>query len=90
MVRFGDVPVLAKETAHIAASSSHAEDARAGKEMIERLFLDGINLESGGSAVAEIVEFSLLIDPNEAEAGLTRADVAVARTQVAVCAIASF
>jgi hypothetical protein len=35
--------------------------------MIEGLFLDGVNLESGGSAVAEVEEFSVLIDTDEAE-----------------------
>lgn len=64
---FGNVPVLAEEAAHIAARSAHAEDAGAGQEMIEGLFLDGVNLESGGSAVAEVEEFSVLIDTDEAE-----------------------
>jgi hypothetical protein len=64
---FGNVPVLAEEAAHIAARSAHAEDAGAGQEMIEGLFLDGVNLESGGSAVAEVEEFSVLIDADEAE-----------------------
>ena len=43
VARFGDVPVLAKKTAHVAAGGSHAEDARAGKKMIERFFFDGID-----------------------------------------------
>jgi len=52
--------------------------------MAEGLFLDGINLESGGGGVAEAEEFAALIDANEAEARLAGADVAVARAEVAV------
>ena len=90
VVGFGDVPVLAEEAAHVAASSAHAEDAGAGKEMIEWLFLDRVNLESGGSAIAEVEEFSILIDADEAETGLAVTDVAVARAKIAMHAITWF
>ena len=90
VVGFGDVPVLAEEAAHVAASSAHAEDAGTGKEMIEWLFLDRVNLESGGSAIAEVEEFSILIDTDEAETGLAVTDVAVARTKIAMHAITWF
>src|SRR5208337_3322166 len=52
LMGFGDVPILAEEAAHVAAGGAYAEDFRAGEEMAEGLFLDGIDLESGGSAVA--------------------------------------
>jgi len=52
--------------------------------MAEGLFFDGIDLESGGRSVAEAVEFAILIDADETEARLAGADVAVARTQIAV------
>ena len=81
---FGDVPILAEEAAHIAASSAQAEDARAGEEMVEGLFFDGIDLERGGRGVAEREEFAVLIDTDEAETGLAVADVAVAGAEIAV------
>ena len=77
---FGDIPILAKEAAHIAAGGAHAEDTGAGQEMIQGLLLDRVNLESGGSTVAEIEELSILVDADEAEARLAVANVAVART----------
>jgi len=52
--------------------------------MAEGLFFDGIDLESGRRGVAEAEEFAALVDADEAEAGLAGADVAVARTEVAV------
>jgi hypothetical protein len=80
VVGLGNVPVLAEEAAHIAASGAHAEDAGAGQEMIKGLLLNGVDLDSGGSAIAEIEELSILVDTDEAEAGLPVANVAVART----------
>src|SRR5882672_2466631 len=82
--RFGNVPVLAKKAAHVAARRAHAEDARARQKMAQRFFLDGINLQCGRRAVSQTVEFSALIHSNEAKARLAGPDVAVARTEVAV------
>jgi hypothetical protein len=90
LVGFGDVPVLAEEAAHVAAGGAHAEDARAGEEMVERLFFDGVDLECGGRGVAEAVEFAVLIGAYVAETGLAVADVAVARTEVTVDAVVGF
>jgi hypothetical protein len=87
---FGNIPVLAEEAAHVASGRAHAEDARAGQEMIEGLFLDGINLQSGGSAVAEAVEFAVAIDADEAKAGLSGMNVAMAGTEIAVDFAAGF
>ena len=87
---FGDVPILAEETTHVAAGGAHAEDARAGKKMIEGLFLDGIDLEGGGRSVAEAVEFAVLVGADVTEAGLAVADVAMARAEVAVNAVIGF
>src|SRR5690348_7486077 len=52
--------------------------------MIQRLFFDGINLNRSGRSVAEAVKFSAFVDADETEAGLARADVAVARAEEAV------
>src|SRR5713226_9164031 len=80
----GNVPVLAEEAAHIAPGGAHAEDTRSRQEMIQRLFLDGINLQRGGRAIAQAVELSAFIDANETESRLSRVDVAMARTKIAV------
>jgi len=84
LMGFRDVPILTEEAAHVASGGADAEDFCAGKEMAEGLFFDGINLESGRRGVAKAEEFAVLIDADETEAGLTGADVAVARTEVAV------
>ena len=84
LMGFGDVPILAEEAAHVASGGADAEDPRAGEKMAEGLFFDGIDLESGRRGVAEAEEFAALVDADEAEAGLAGADVAVARTEVAV------
>jgi len=90
LMGFGDVPILAEEATHVASSGADAEDFRAGEEMAERLFLNGINLESGGGGVAEAEEFAVLIDADKTEAGLAGADVAVARAEEAVEAAVGF
>src|SRR6516164_303316 len=46
--RFGNVPVLAKKAAHVAACRAHAENTCARQKMIQGLFLDGIDLQSSG------------------------------------------
>src|SRR5260370_41756549 len=80
----GNVPVLAEEAAHIAARCAHAEDACAGQEVIQGFLLDGIDLQRGGRAIAQAVELSAFIDANETESRLSRIDVAMARTKIAV------
>ena len=89
-VGFGDVPILAKETAHVATGGAHAEDTRARKEMVERFFFDGVDLKSGGRSVAESVELAVLVGTNVAETGLAVADMAVARAKVTVDSIVGF
>src|SRR5216684_1072092 len=52
--------------------------------MIQRLLFDGINLQRGRRAVSQAIEFSVLIDADEAESRLTRPNVAMAGTKIAV------
>src|SRR5712691_5922911 len=52
--------------------------------MVERLFLDGIDLQRGGRGVAQAVELPSLIHTNETETGLPFADVAMPRAEIAV------
>src|SRR5258708_31340114 len=76
--RFRDVPVLAEKTSHIASRGAHAEHAGSRKKMIQRFFLNGIDLQSRRRAVTQVVKLAVLIDPNEAEASLTRTNMAMA------------
>ena len=82
--RFRDVPILAKKTAHIAASGTERKYSRAGKEMIERFFLDGIDLQRCRRSVPETIKFSALINANETETRLALSDVAMPRAKIAV------
>src|SRR5258708_39850499 len=76
--RFRDVPVLAEKTSHVAPRGAHAEHAGSRKEMIQRFFLDRIDLQRRRRAVTQVVELAVLIDPNEAKASLTRPNMAMA------------
>ena len=82
--RLGNIPVLAEEAAHVAAGGAHGKNLCARQEMVQRLLLDGINLNGGGRGVSQAVEFSALIDADEAEAGLTLSNVAVPRAEIAM------
>ncbi len=88
LARFGDVPVLAKKAAHVAAGGSHAEDARAGKKMIERFLFDRIDLQRGGRTVPEAEKFSAAIHADKTETGLPVMNAAMARAKKTVNAIA--
>ena len=57
---------------------------RSGKEVVEWLFLDGIDSYGSGPAIAKLHEPVLLILADETETVLTIADVAVSRAEVAV------
>src|ERR1700732_3094527 len=81
---FRYVPVLAEEAAHVASGRAHREDPRARKKMVERLFLDGVDLQRGRTGVAEAVELAAPSRANEAESGLPVADVTMPRTEIAV------
>ena len=89
VARFGDVPVLAKKAAHVAAGGSHAEDARAGKKMIERFFFDRIDLQRRGRTVTEAEKFSAAIHADKTETGLPVMDAAMTRAKETVNARAS-
>src|SRR5258708_29427497 len=82
--RFRDVPVLAEKTSHVAPRGAHAEHAGSRKEMIQRFFLDRIDLQRRRRAVTQVVELAVLIDPNEAKASLTRTNMAMAGAQEAM------
>src|SRR3989441_12915075 len=58
--------------------------------MIERFLFHRIDLQRGGGGVAQAVEFSALVDADEAEAALPIADVAMPRAQIAMDLVARF
>jgi hypothetical protein len=58
--------------------------------MIQWLFFDGVDLQRGGRAVTEVIEFSVLIDTDEAESGLAGMDVAMPGAEKAMNATAGF
>src|SRR5258708_14733752 len=76
-----DVPVLGEKTSHVAPRGADAEHAGSRKEMIQRFFLDRIDLQRRRRAVTQVVELAVLIDPNEAKASLTRTNMAMAGTE---------
>src|SRR5260370_14927468 len=82
--RFRDVPVLTEEAAHVAARRAHAENARTRQKVIQRLLFDGVYLQCGRRAVSQAIEFSVLIDADEAKSRLAGPDVAIPRTEIAV------
>src|SRR5439155_9153817 len=80
-LRLADVPVLAELAAEVAARRPEGEDARAGKEVVERLLLDGIDGEAGRAPVARAPQLSAPILADVAEARLPLADETVARAE---------
>src|SRR5437879_3860455 len=58
--------------------------------MIERLLFHRVDLQRGEGGVAQAVEFSALVDADEAEAALPIADVAMPRTEIAMHLVARF
>src|SRR2546421_12731914 len=88
VARFGNVPVLAKEAAHVATGGSHAEDARAGKKMIERFFFNRIDLQRGGRTVTEAEKLSAPIHADGTETGLAVIDAAKTRAKKTMNAVA--
>src|SRR5258708_26227786 len=89
-MRFGDIPILAEETTHVAARRPHAEHTCARQKMIQGFFFDGVNLQSGRSSVAEVIELPVLIDADETESRLPGMNVTVPRAQEAMNAPFAF
>src|SRR4029077_7885381 len=90
LMRFRYIPVLAKETPHVAAGRAHAEHARARQKMIQRLFFDGVDLQRGWRSITEVVELAVLIDADKAESRLAGMNVAMPGAKKAVHAPVAF
>src|SRR5712692_4495020 len=84
LARLRDVPVLAETAAEVAPSRPEGEDAGAGKEVVERLFFDRIDAESGGTAVGGEHHPVPRALPDEAETPLPFLQLAVSRTKIAL------
>jgi hypothetical protein len=88
--RLRNIPILAKEAPHVAASRPHAEHTSPRQKMIQRFFFNRINLQSSGRPIAEAIKFSALIDADKTKSRLSRMDVAMTRAKVAMNAAARF
>src|SRR5262249_2916949 len=82
--RFGNVPVLTKSAAEIAARRSEREHARPRQKMIERFLLDRIDTKPAAPAIR--CEHHPVADalPNKTKTALTFVELAIARTQPAL------
>ena len=79
-----DVPVLAELASEVAPGGAEREDGSAGKEVVERLLLDGIDAVSAGEAVAGENDGTAVIGPDKTEAPLPLLQFAEAGTKVAL------
>src|SRR6202040_2644803 len=82
--RFRYVPVLAELAREIAAGSAEREDRRPGQEMVERLFLDRIDAETGGAAIGREHDRFVRASAHEAQSALAFVEPAIARADVAL------
>ena len=84
LLRLRDVPVLAELAREVAARGAERQHARARIELVERLFLDRVDAESGRAAVGGEQHPAALHLAHEAQAALPLVQPAVARAQVAL------
>jgi hypothetical protein len=84
VARFRDIPVLAELAGEIAAGGAEGEDGTARVELIERLFLDGVDAEAGTAPVGGQHHGAGVHLAHEAGAALAFVQLAVARAKVAL------
>ena len=84
LARLRDVPVLAELAREVAAGGAERQHARAGVEMIERLFLDRIDAESRRASVGRQHDRVALALADEAGAPLAFVQAAVAGAEIAL------
>src|SRR5262249_18705447 len=78
------VPVLAEAAAEVAARRAEREDRRPRQKMVERLLLDRVDAEAARAPVGREHDLVALARPDEAEAALPVAQLALTRTDVAL------
>src|SRR5262249_7360321 len=88
LARLADVPVLAELAGQVAAGGAEREDRGAGQEVVQRLLLDRIDAEAARPAIGR--EDDLVVQPgaHEAEPALPLPQLAEARAEVALDALA--
>src|SRR5258708_31634428 len=86
--RFGDVPVLAELAGEVAAGGAEGKDARAGIEMVQRLFFHRVDAEARGAAVGGEHHAAAFHLAHEAQAALPLVQLAVARGSAACASCA--
>ena len=69
-----DVPVLAKATPKVAADGADGKDVGARQEVIERFFLDGVNMGCRRPPISQEVQLASLVLPDAADASLSFLD----------------
>ncbi len=84
VARLGDIPVLAELAREVAARGAEGQDARAGIELVERLFLHRIDAESGGAAIGGEHHGVAVSLAHEAGAALAFVQPAIARAEIAL------
>lgn len=62
----GNVPVLTELTLEVAANRSDGEDGGVGQEVIQRLLLNGVDVDSAGVPVDGKIQLSILVVANSA------------------------
>src|SRR5207248_9047834 len=77
-----DRPVLAKLAAQVAAGGSERKDARAGIELVERLFLDRVDTKAGAFAIGREDHLAVAVFADEAKAAVAGPQMTVARTEI--------
>jgi hypothetical protein len=80
----GHVPVLAELAGEVAAGGAKRQHRRAGQEVVQRLFLDGIDAKAARAAVAVELDLVRFAAAHVAQAALAFAQAAGARAQVAL------
>jgi xylulokinase len=80
----GELPILAMLAAHVAAEGAYREDRRAGVEVIEGLFFDGIDSDRGDPAVGKGEERSVTILAHPAVTRAAVRDHTIVRAQAAL------
>src|SRR5215471_6363594 len=90
VARFRNVPILAEETAHVAARRPHAEHTGSRQKMIQRFFLDWIDLQRGRRTVTQTIKLSAAIHANKAKSRLSFMNVAMARAKKTVNSLPCF
>ena len=76
------IPVLAELAGQVAAGRPEGKDRRAGKKMIERLFLDGIDAEAGRATIGREHNLIACAPAHETQPALPLVELAVARADI--------